>query len=60
MAKKIRLIRTMVVEFEPDPHYYPEGATIEQIAEIEAKTQDRELLFDDCVKDEVRWEIFED
>lgn len=61
MAKKIRLIRTMIVEYEPLVELYPEGSTIEEIAQIDADADDRELLFDgdDLVKDEIRWEIFE-
>jgi hypothetical protein len=62
MAKKIRLIRTMVVEYTPDPEWYPEGFTIEQMAELDANADDRELTFsgDHLIKDEVRWEIIED
>ena len=62
MTKKIRLIRTMVVEYVPNPEWYPEGFTIEQMAELDANVDDRELMFsgDDLIKDEVKWEIVED
>lgn len=58
MAKKIRLIRTTVIEIEPNPEWYPEGYTIEQIAEIEANLDDREMQFsEDVIFDDVKWEI---
>ncbi|TCK01382.1 UNVERIFIED_ORG: hypothetical protein BDK47_11673 [Anoxybacillus amylolyticus] len=61
MTKKIRLIRTMVVEYVPDERWYPEKFTIEQMAQLDA-TSDRELMFsgDRLIKDEVKWEIVED
>ena len=59
MTKKIRLIRTMIIEYEPNPDYYDEGTTIEQMAQIDATLDDRELLFDNCVSDEVKWEIID-
>ena len=57
--KKIRLIRTTVIEYIPVPEYYPEGFTIEQMAELDANTDDREMLFDRECKDDIRIEIFE-
>lgn len=57
--KKIRLIRTMIMEYEPDPNYYPENATIEQIAEIDMNSDDRELLFDNCILDEIKYKIID-
>lgn len=30
MEKKIRLIRTMIVEYTPNPEWYPEGFTIDK------------------------------
>lgn len=58
--KAIRLIRTMVIEYTPDPNYYPEGATIEEMAEIDARTDDLDLLFEDCISDEVKYEIIDE
>lgn len=61
MGKKIRLIRTMIVEYEPDPAAYDDDTTtIEQMAEFDANADDRELIFDDCVSDIVKWEIIEE
>ena len=57
--KKIRLIRTMVKEYVPDPEIYPEGMTIEEMAEHDAQTEDLELLFEECDSDKVTWEIIE-
>lgn len=55
--KKIRLIRTMIVEYVPQAENYPEGFTIEQMAELDSQADDRELTFDKCVSDEVSYEI---
>lgn len=63
MSKKIRLIRTAIVEYEPRFEYYAEGSTIEDVAKIDLKwaEYDPELTFGDCVvSDEIRYEIFED
>ena len=59
MPKIIRLTRTMVVEYEPNPDDYPYGYTIEQMAEKDADHDDREMMFDECVSDEVIWEVVE-
>ena len=57
---KIRLIRTTIIEIDPDPEWYPEGYTIEQMAELEADAEDREGQFsDNVIMDEVKWEIVE-
>lgn len=56
---KIRLVRTMIVEYEPDPLFYPEGYTIEQMAELDATSDDLESIFTDLLKDDVKWEIIE-
>jgi hypothetical protein len=50
----------MVVEYEPIEDYYPDGSTIKQMADMDANTDDREALFDNCVSDEVQWEVFEE
>jgi hypothetical protein len=44
----------------PDAECYPEGYTIEDMAKMDVNIDDRELLFDDCDKDEIKWEIIED
>ena len=58
--KMIRLIRTTVVEYIPVPDWYPEGLTIEQMAEFDMQANDREMLFDSNVSDEIVYEIFDD
>jgi hypothetical protein len=57
--KKIRLIRTTIIEYIPDPDYYDEGITIEQMAEVDINSDDRDALFERECTDEVRYEIFE-
>lgn len=57
--KVIRLIRTTVIEYTPNPASYPEGMTIEQMAEFDAKQEDREIIFDECITDEVKYEILD-
>ena len=59
MSKKIRLIRTIVKEYEPNPDYYPEGLSIEQMAELDANNDDVELMFDEVDEDEISWEIID-
>lgn len=60
MTKKIRMVRTMVMEYTPDPENYPEGFTIEQMAQLDAGTDDFELLFDTELKsDKVTFTIEE-
>ena len=58
--KKIRLIRTTIVEYVPEPSYYPEGSTIKQMAEIDMQQDDRELTFDNNISDEIRYEIIDE
>jgi hypothetical protein len=57
--KKIRLIRTMVTEYEPEPSHYPEGATIEEMANIDATADDIEAVFDNLTSDRVKYEIID-
>jgi hypothetical protein len=58
-VKKIKLIRTTVVEYEPNPNFYPDGVTTEEIAEMDAKAEDRDLLFsgDNVISDTVSYEL---
>ena len=58
--KKIRLIRTTIIEYYPESEWYPTGSTIEQMAEIDIDSEDREGLFDRECTDEVRYEIIEE
>lgn len=61
MGKKIRLIRTMVVEYEPNPKDYPDGATIEEMAQMDTETNDINSFFSGkLMDDEVVFEIVED
>ena len=58
--KKIRLIRTQVIEFVPNPNYYPPGITIEQMAQIECDQEDQNGLFDgQTIIDETKYEIID-
>lgn len=61
MGKKIRLIRTMVLEYEPIVEAYPEGSTIEQMAQIDANTDTPDLLFGSCAleEDNIKYEIID-
>ena len=55
---KIRMTRTVVREYEINESVYPEGYTYEQMAQLDADTDDRDLLFaTDLICDE---EGFED
>lgn len=57
---KVRLTRTTVVEYTLIPENYPEGYTIEQMAEVDANHDDREAMFGECKSDDVKWEIIEE
>ncbi|HEK9102627.1 hypothetical protein KFD70_21530 [Bacillus pfraonensis] len=59
MAKKIRLIRTMVIEYVPDPKHYEEGMTIEEMAKFDAESDDLESIFTELESDVVKWEIID-
>jgi hypothetical protein len=59
---KVRMIRTMIVEYEPNPKYYPKGSTIEEMASIDIEQMkesgDYESLFDnELISDELKFEI---
>ncbi|MGM7720557.1 hypothetical protein [Metabacillus sp. Hm71] len=60
MTKKIRITRTMVIEYEPDPNYYPEGSTIEEMAQIDANTEGFETTFAEWDDEIVTWEIIDE
>ena len=60
MAKRIRLTRTMVREYEPQKECYPKGCSIEDMAKIDAETDEVELMFEFVDSDEVTYEIIED
>ena len=48
------------MEYVPEPEYYEEGFTVEQMAEADINTDDRELLFDvELISDEIKYEIVE-
>ena len=38
MAKKIRVTRKQVMEFEPNPNWYEEGSTIEEMVQAEKES----------------------
>lgn len=61
---KVRFIRTMIVEVELNPEYYPEGLTTEQMAQYDIDSMkdigEYEAYFsDDLVSDDVRFEVIE-
>lgn len=61
MANKIRLIRTIVIEYEPDIDCYDDNMTIEEMAQLDADADDRELTFDrNLTSDNVVWEVLDD
>lgn len=39
----IRLIRTTIVEYEPNPEYYPEGSTLANMACIDGSVDDADF-----------------
>lgn len=58
--KKVRLIRTMIAEYELDESVYPEEITTpEEMAQFDADADDRELLFDSIIEDSVKWELID-
>jgi len=62
--KKIRLIRTIIIEYVPNVEHYPGCTTIEQMAEVDLQgaNDDPELTFGDnpgLVIDEIKYEIVE-
>lgn len=56
---KIRLTRAIIMEYEPNPEYYPEGSTIEEIAQYDCDSDDQDLLFhsDAVISDNTTYEI---
>jgi len=58
--KKIRLIRTQIIEYVPNPEHYPEGSSIEDMARIDAENDDVDLTFAECDNEVVTYEIIED
>ena len=57
--KKIRLIRTTILEFEPNPEDYWNGATLDEMAQAECEFEDKDLQFLGAISDTVRYEIIE-
>jgi hypothetical protein len=57
--KKIKMMRHLVIEYIPNPEYYPEGSTIEQMAEIDANQDDLETTFMDA-ESSVTYEIIDE
>lgn len=60
MTKKIRLTRIQVIEYEPNPEFYKEGMTIEEMAQHDANFDDPELMFDNCLEDTIQYEIIDE
>jgi hypothetical protein len=50
----------MIKEYIPDPVHYPKKMTISQMAQMDADLDDREMLFEECLSDEVKWQIISD
>lgn len=62
MTKKIRLIRTDVIEYEPNPSGYSDDMTIEEMADFDANSEYVHYLFDESeyiVHSQVTWEIID-
>ncbi|EKS4345148.1 hypothetical protein QB607_003152 [Clostridium botulinum] len=60
MAKKIRMIMTQVIEYEPDVDNYCDAKTYEEMADIDEHTDDIVALFDtEDAKLNITWEIIE-
>lgn len=57
MEKKIRLTRTMTIEYVPTVEDYPNGITIEQMAEMDTRQDNISDLFECADEDIVTWEI---
>ena len=60
--KRIRMTRTTVVEYSPNKKYYHEGATIEEIAQMDIagmkETGDYDSTFNyNVVTEDVKYEI---
>lgn len=43
--EKIRIIRTSILEYFPEPNYYEGCITIEDMAKVDVQTDDTEMLF---------------
>ena len=58
---KIRATRTMIVEYEPNLEHYPGAKTAEDVIIMDkiAVDRDAELFFDDCISDNVEFEVLE-
>ncbi|HCL4447219.1 TPA: hypothetical protein N2D16_002824 [Clostridium botulinum] len=60
MTKKIRMIMTQIIEYEPDVNNYCYAKTYEEMADIDAHTDDIGALFDtEDAKLNITWEIIE-
>lgn len=59
MKDKIRITRTQIVEFTPDPDWYPENSTMEDMINIEKENcyTDPEILFSDLVSEDFKFEV---
>lgn len=59
MAKKIRMTRTQVIEYVPNPAHYPDGSSIEDMAKFDAESDDLESVFTDLVDESVTYTILD-
>jgi len=58
--KKIKMTVTQTLIYEPNKEYYPEGFTIEQMADTDASAEDVDLLMNNDNTDlDIKWEIVE-
>ncbi len=60
--KKIRLIKTTIKEYIPNPDYYPKGLGIEEMAQLDVDTGDVNILFEDDenIVERITWEIIDE
>lgn len=62
-ANKVRLIKTIIVEYEPKPEFYPEGSTKADMARIDVQSDCAEFgVFSGnigTITEQVEYEIIE-
>lgn len=59
---RIRMIRTMVAEFEWHPEYYPEGTTPKEAIKMECDNTDQweDVFGGELIEDSVKWQFIDD
>jgi len=57
---KIKVVRTITHEYEIDKSYYPEGATPQEILDIDKAALEEEFFLDDVDEDKIVLTIIEE